>query len=137
MIKKVSEKDLSTISLMGNEYYDNFDKTYNLKYYLDNPNYIFNCFIEDEIIKGFILCDKTIDEIGIQMLYVDKKYRNMNIATSLLKNLEDYPCLKIFLEVSKENEVAYNLYKKCGYNIVTVRKGYYNGVDAYIMEKKL
>jgi ribosomal protein S18 acetylase RimI-like enzyme len=43
---------------------------------------------------------------------------------------------KIFLEVSEENIGAINLYNKLGFKVISERKGYYNGIDAYVMEKK-
>ena len=44
--------------------------------------------------------------------------------------------LPITLEVSKENERALALYKKYGFKEVALRKGYYDGVDGILMEKK-
>ena len=47
---------------------------------------------------------------------------------------------RIFLEVSKENTRAKNLYQKCGFKEIGVRKGYYKTktgfCDAICMEKE-
>ena len=43
---------------------------------------------------------------------------------------------KLILEVSEQNINAINLYKKHNFVEINRRKGYYNGIDAIIMEKK-
>ena len=42
----------------------------------------------------------------------------------------------ITLEVNSTNVPALELYNKLGFEKVAIRKGYYNGVDAYLMRKK-
>ena len=42
----------------------------------------------------------------------------------------------MMLEVRKSNIPAQKLYKKFGFNEISIRKGYYNGEDAVIMEAK-
>ena len=42
----------------------------------------------------------------------------------------------ITLEVNKNNIPALNLYKKFNFNEVAIRKGYYNGIDGILMERK-
>ena len=47
-------------------------------------------------------------------------------------------CESSTLEVRVSNIVAINLYKSCGYKILTTRKQYYeNNEDAYLMYKEL
>ena len=43
-------------------------------------------------------------------------------------------CERMMLEVRASNIGARKLYKKYGFNEISVRKGYYNGEDAIIME---
>jgi ribosomal-protein-alanine N-acetyltransferase len=45
--------------------------------------------------------------------------------------------IKIFLEVAENNIPARKLYEKYGYKQLAVRKKYYDGIDAIIMEKDL
>ena len=40
----------------------------------------------------------------------------------------------IMLEVSTDNRPAINLYKKVGFQIINVRKNYYENKDAYVMK---
>ena len=42
---------------------------------------------------------------------------------------------KITLEVNINNTIALNLYKKFNFKEVAIRKGYYNGIDAILMER--
>ena len=42
----------------------------------------------------------------------------------------------ISLEVRENNDPAIKLYKKYGFEEVAVRKGYYNGIDGLLMERK-
>ncbi len=70
------------------------------------------------------------------------QYRRMGIATSLLLHLEERARAEglksIFLEVRVMNYPGIFLYKKLGYKIMDVLKGYYrDGEDAYLMEKTL
>ena len=41
------------------------------------------------------------------------------------------------LEVNTENIAAINLYKKFNFEIINTRKKYYEGKDAYIMERRI
>jgi ribosomal-protein-alanine N-acetyltransferase len=44
---------------------------------------------------------------------------------------------KIFLEVAENNMPARKLYERNGYKQIAIRRGYYNGIDAIIMQKDL
>ena len=46
-------------------------------------------------------------------------------------------CERIMLEVRADNAPAIAMYKKFGFSEISVRRGYYGGVDAVIMEKSL
>lgn len=95
--------------------------------------------------------NKTVGLAGISLLFdhsdiltlaVLPEYRNMHIGSMLLKNLiektDNMLYKKIFLEVRASNTPAINLYKKYGFNEVSIRKNYYtdNGEDAIIMVKE-
>jgi len=43
----------------------------------------------------------------------------------------------VTLEVAVNNEAAINLYKKFGFEIIHIRKKYYNGIDAYLMGRRI
>jgi len=54
----------------------------------------------------------------------------------LIKYKDENHIENITLEVNKENTIAINLYKSYGFIEVGIRKGYYNGVDGILMERK-
>ena len=86
---------------------------------------------------SFIIYSVIYENVEIIDVFTMKEYRNKNISTSLIKTLlNDYKNKNITLEVNKENENAIHLYEKLGFEKVAVRKGYYNGVDGYLMLKK-
>ena len=70
----------------------------------------------------------------VQLVYIDNDYRKCGYAYELMKSIE-LEGFRIILEVSVENVPAKGLYDKLGYKTISTRKGYYNGVDALVMEK--
>lgn len=91
---------------------------------------------------GYLKARVTRDEIEIISILIDKKFRKTGIGKSLLNELLNIAfkkkVQKIFLEVSVENIIAINLYKKFNFVKVGKRKHYYfqNGkyIDADIMK---
>ena len=91
---------------------------------------------------GYLKARVNADEIEIISIVVDKKFRKIGIGKSLLNKLLNIALIKkiqnIFLEVSVENKIAINLYKKFNFIKVGKRKNYYfrNGrhIDADIMK---
>ena len=138
MIKLAKLEDILFINEIGNEYKNNFEKTYKLKEYLDNENYYILVNKEDKI-NGFMIVYKNIDYYELEMIVVSKECHNKGIATKILKYFCDNFMNKndsIILEVSVLNNKAINLYKKFCFEIINVRKKYYdNKIDAYIMKK--
>ena len=77
------------------------------------------------------------DNIDILSIYVEEKYRKKNLGSSLLEELINnnrYLKQSIMLEVSTNNTPAINLYKKMGFQIINIRKKYYENGDAYVMK---
>lgn len=89
---------------------------------------------------GFIAGDPNPREgVGwIATLGVLPEYRRMGIAAALLEACEqsmDTPALR--LSVRRDNEPALLLYKKYGYQMIDVWRGYYHsGADALVLEKR-
>lgn len=67
--------------------------------------------------------------------------RGRGIGTRLLHEFENRVRKRganiVYLEVAVSNTPAINLYKKQGYRITGVIKGYYDDEDAYVMAKHL
>ena len=91
---------------------------------------------------GYLKARVTRDEVEIISILIDKKFRREGIGKNLLNKLLNIAFKKkiqnIFLEVSVENKIAINLYKKFNFIKVGKRKNYYfqNGkyIDADIMK---
>ena len=94
---------------------------------------------------GYLKARITLDEIEIISILIDKKFRKIGIGKSLLNKLLNIAFKKkiqnIFLEVSVENQIAINLYKKFNFIKVGKRKNYYfqdgRYIDADIMRLTL
>lgn len=127
MINKVNSSDLKELF-----------KDYKLDYIISNNEYVqYYAYKIDNKYVAFLCFMNISEEVEIIDAFVLEKYRRNNIMTSLFYYLfKNEKFTKIFLEVSEENIGAINLYNKLGFKVISVRKGYYNGIDAYVMEKK-
>lgn len=104
-----------------------------------------NCFIGfysgESTIDGYLLASVVLDEANLDRIAVKKEKRNNQIATLLLKTLEEslvkLGVNSIFLEVRVSNLPAINLYEKIGFKKINVRKKYYENTEDAIVMKKL
>lgn len=86
--------------------------------------------------NGFIVWRCVVDECEIITIGVHPDFRGIGIADALLQLMEkEQVGKKIFLEVAKNNTPAKKLYERNGYKQIAVRQGYYDGIDAIIMQK--
>ena len=97
--------------------------------------------IEGEVV-GYLGSAFVLDEGEILLVAVDGRYRRRGIGEALVnkmtEDLKEKGVLKLFLEVRRSNQSAYNCYEKCKFTPIGVRKGYYsNGEDAIVMERSL
>lgn len=94
---------------------------------------------------GYIKARIINNEMEIISILVDKKFKKKGIGKNLLKKLLNLAKKKkiqhIFLEVSVENKIAINLYKRFSFIKIGQRKNYYkkNGrnIDANVMRLTL
>ena len=125
--------------------HDNFKKWEKKDFYtfISNQNNIF--ILSHPKPVGYLKARVTREEIEIISILIDKKFRKVGMGKSLLNKLLNIALKKkiqnIFLEVSVENQIAINLYKKFDFIKVGKRKNYYfqNGryIDADIMRLAL
>jgi len=138
MIRIANINDIEDINKIGNEFKNNFERTYNLKNYLSSDNYII-LVNDEEFINAFMIVYKNVDQYELEMIVVDKNFYKRGIATRMIQYfLNDY--LKknesVILEVAVNNLKALNLYKKFNFEVINIRKKYYNNItDAYVMKK--
>ena len=114
-----------------------FDE-YKSEYNPINNDYTFVCAYKlDNKYVGFIIYTILYENAEIIDLYVSNNYRRRGIAKKLLKKVIDNKNIKnVTLEVNINNKNAIMLYNSVGFKEVSIRKGYYNGVDAILMLKE-
>lgn len=94
----------------------------------------------DMCVAGLICGYFAGDEADITSVAVDEDYRRQGIAMQLIaefeKSLPDY-ISEIFLEVRESNTPAILLYRKCGFEKLSVRKNFYENPpeNAVVMVK--
>lgn len=126
----------------------NYDVDYNLlknifNEYKENYFPIINDFTHNIVIfnnneiSGFVIYSEIYENCEIIDVFVKEKYRKNGYASKMLSEvIEKNKNRSITLEVNSTNVPALELYNKLGFEKVAIRKGYYNGVDAYLMRKK-
>lgn len=90
---------------------------------------------------AFINYDIMYERAELININVLENFQNKKIASKLLEYMIN-DCISrkvgsITLEVKVTNEKAIHLYQKFGFTQVGIRKGYYQGIDAILMEKEL
>ena len=92
---------------------------------------------KDNNIVAFLDYSKMYERMEINYIFVKEEYRENNIGYELIKYMIDNNEFdNITLEVNINNISAINLYKKHGFEIVSIREKYYNGIDGYLMERR-
>lgn len=108
---------------------------------LDNPDSEVWVLIDSHDILGYLIIRKIFDEAEILRMAIKPSFQGRGLGKKFLgeviKALEREGIKRIFLEVNKENKMAYNLYRKLGFEEVYIRKGYYVNEDAVVMSKSL
>lgn len=144
-ILEVKNEDINDILIIENELYYKPWKAKDYLYELnDNPFafYLKMIIKETSEVIGFIGFWIKFEQAEITKVSITKKYQGHKLSKLLMQDAEKRivlaGCNNITLEVRVSNERAINLYKSCGFRIVTTRKKYYeNGEDAYLMLKDL
>lgn len=144
-ILEVKNEDINDILIIENELYHKPWKAKDYLYELnDNPFafYLKMIIKETSEVIGFIGFWIKFEQAEITKVSIAKKYQGHKLSKLLMQDAEKRivlaGCNNITLEVRVSNERAINLYKSCGFRIVTTRKKYYeNGEDAYLMLKDL
>lgn len=136
MIIEFDKKYLFDIYKLGSLLNRDYSRLYDEESLNNGVNKTFLC-VENEKLIGFVHIQDLIDEIDIINIVVSEENRRKGYASKLIEYVINYANnRKIILEVSDQNVNAINLYKKYNFIEINRRKGYYNGIDAIIMEKK-
>lgn len=107
------------------QYDETIDENFVVKDYfvnvIKNKDNILLLYKEGNNSIGYVFAKRVDDGYLLDGLYVDNGFRNKGIARKLLneiiKEINLLGKYKIFINVLKENTVAYNLYKNLGFII--------------------
>ena len=91
---------------------------------------------EDNKVIGYIYYSDIYERVEINQFEIDKNYRNKGNGNLLLQAMINKVHKDITLEVREDNTYAIKVYEKNGFIKTATRKGYYNGVDGILMERK-
>ena len=129
MISELKKEDLNLINdtFINREYLENE--------FNNNPFIKVLILTEDKII-GYLYYSDIYDRVEINQIEIEETHRNCGKGSLLLKELTDIVDKSITLEVREDNIPAIKLYEKFNFKKVAIRKGYYNGVDGILMERK-
>ena len=102
----------------------------------NNPFGHYMILKENNEVIGFIYYSDIYDRAEINQIEINFIHRNCGKGSKLLEKMISLVDKDITLEVRKDNTPALKLYKKYGFVETAIRKGYYNGVDGILMERK-
>ena len=128
LYRYAENKDVFDILSLDNE---NFSNNFKEAFYLE---YIKNQRVivaeKEKNVIGYILFNQILDEAEIYKIVVSKDFRKKQIAFKIMEFFQDElkknDVKKIFLEVRKNNILAINLYKKCGFIEIREIVDYYS-----------
>ena len=132
MIRSITDKDLFEVN--------DLLQIFNVKYDSNTYNKDFRNILVYELdnkIIGVLSYLLIYDRVEIEYIVVDTEYKRKGIGSKLLNAINLDNIKNITLEVRESNKEAINFYKNNGFDIVTIRKNYYNNEDGYLMIKKL
>ena len=130
MIKELKKEE---IDIIDNSF---IDKDYLLNEFDNNPFIKVLLLIEDNKVIGYLYYSDIYDRAEINQIEIDSFHRNCGNGKKLMEYMINHVDKDITLEVKNNNDPAIKLYKKYGFKEVATRKGYYQGTDGILMERK-
>lgn len=106
-----------------------------------NPFLHYFLLYDNKSIIGYLSFNVLYDKLEILCIQVLEPFRKKGYGSKLMERLllfcKENKIVNITLEVRQNNLSAINLYKKFHFKEVAIRKGYYNGIDGILMERKM
>ncbi len=130
----ISYLDINNIDKITNSF---INKNYLLNEFNNNP--YAKCLIleEDNQVIGYLYYSDIYERLEINQIEIKDSKRSNGNATKLLNYLIKNSNKDITLEVRIDNKEAIGLYKKFDFVEISIRKGYYKGIDGILMERKV
>ena len=130
MIIELTEKNI-------NEIENTFINVNEIKNELkNNPFAKILLYKEEGKVIGYLYYSDIYDRAEINQFEIELSHRNCGKGKILLNKMLELVDKSITLEVKKDNLPAIHLYKSVGFVEKAIRKGYYQGIDAILMEKE-
>ena len=129
MISELKKEDLD---LLNNTF---INKEYLENEFNNNP-FIKVLILKEDIIIGYLYYSDIYDRVEINQIEIDSFHRNCGNGKKLMEYMINNVDKNITLEVKNDNTPAIKLYKRYGFKEVATRKGYYQGIDGILMERK-
>lgn len=129
----ITELTINTIDKINNSF---IDRNYIEKELSVNPYGKILILEENNEVIGYLYYSDIYERAEINQIEIDSIHRNCGNGTKLMDYFINLVDKDISLEVRENNDPAIKLYKKYGFEEVAVRKGYYNGIDGLLMERK-
>lgn len=108
------------------------------EYELEKNSYV---YLIDNKIVAFISYVIFFERAELNYIFVSPNYRRLHIASVLMEHMlnecKQKQVSTVDLEVNSTNVHAINLYKKYDFEIINIRKKYYEGNDGYLMIKEI
>ncbi len=102
----------------------------------NNPYARFLVLVENDKVIGYLYYSDIYERAEINQFEIEQEYRNQGKGNLLLQEFLKRTDKDITLEVKEDNTPAIHIYEKNGFQKKAIRKGYYQGTDGLLMEKK-
>ena len=143
VVRQMTNEDVERVYQLSQECFSEPWSLESIQKEVSNPVASYFVAESDHQIIGYGGLWHVLDEGDIINIAVNSQYRRQGIGQAILKKLleeaEQKALCVLHLEVREGNEAAIHLYKKHGFEVIAVRKGYYHHPleDALIMECQL
>jgi len=141
MIVELNDNNIDLIEDLEKIFSDYFKNNGIKKDFMQNIFSKYFIYMEKSNIIGFVNYYDLYERFEIAYIEVKDEFRNQKVGSKLMDHLielgKNKNITNITLEVNVENKYAIKLYEKYNFQIVAKREKYYNGVDGYLMERKM
>ena len=140
MIRLMQETDITSVRAL---HLNQFTQDFDIENYIEGHPFNYGIVFEDSNeVVGYLLAQTIFENSDLFYITVSEVFKGRGLGSALMtyyleachqQNVEN-----LSLEVRVSNHAALSLYKKYGYQQVTIRKNYYaDGEDAVLMVKGL
>lgn len=129
----IIEINKNNIDLINNSF---ISKEYILNELENNPFAKILILKENNEVIAYIYYSDIYERAEINQIEVSKTHRNCGKGNFLLNYIINLLKKNITLEVKEDNYSAIKLYEKNKFEKKAIRKGYYNGIDGILYERK-